>query len=254
MEPAPRPAPTNAPCPNCGASSSGRFCSSCGQDNGEGRLAVRGVLLDAFHNFVNWDSALLATLRGLALRPGHVAREYVEGRRKRYVGPAKLCLYTLALWLLAARWLEVDVLAASGLRVETSGEGGRANELARELREFFGGHLDLLLYLALPLRAWLVTLAFRGRGRNLAECFVLVFYAASASFLLGLVLTPLMAFDSERWMRARQALSFVWAVWAARQFFGVSWGSAFARTTLVTVLHVLGTGLFFALLALPFFW
>ncbi|MEM9385591.1 MAG: DUF3667 domain-containing protein [Pseudomonadota bacterium] len=38
----------------------------------------------------DWDGRLLRTLRGLFLRPGQVARDYVDGRRASYTPPMRL--------------------------------------------------------------------------------------------------------------------------------------------------------------------
>lgn len=239
-------------CPNCATQSAGRYCPACGQDNGQERLTTRAVLLDALANFVNWDSALMMTLRGLFTRPGEVAREYVRGRRKRYVSPARLCLITLALWLVVTRWLGVDPLEAAGFRFDSNEPGSRAAQIAAEVRAFLGAHLDLLLYLALPLKAWLTKRLFPRTDDNLAECFVLVLFVASFGFLIGILLTPLAAFEPRAAMTLRQLIGFIWAIRAAREFFGVGWISAALRMALVVALHMLGAALLFALLALPF--
>lgn len=210
------------------------------------------MLLEALANFVNWDSALMVTLRGLATRPGAVAREYVLGQRKRYVPPSRLCLITLALWLVATRWLGVDPLEAAGFKFDSDEPGSRPAQTAAEIRAFLGGHLDLLLYLALPLKAWLTKRLFPRTDDNLAECFVLVLFVASFNFLVGIVLTPLMAIEPRAAMMGRQLIGFAWGVWATREFFGVSWTSAWLRSVVVQVLHMLGTAVLFGLLAIPF--
>ncbi len=225
---------------------------SCGQDNSQRRLTTRGVLLDALANFVNWDSALMTTLRGLATRPGAVARDYVAGKRKRYVSPARLCLITLALWLVATRWMGIDPLDVSGFRIDSTDPNSRPGRAAAEFRALVGAHLDLLLYLALPLRAWLTQRLFPRTGDNLAECFVLVLFVASFGFLIGLILTPLMAVEPRAAMLVRQLISFIWFARAAREFFGVGWISSLVRSAVVVVLHMLGTTVLFGLLVIPF--
>ncbi len=240
-------------CPNCGATAKGRYCATCGQDNQLERLDARAVLLDAVQNFVNWDSALMRTLRGLAVAPGSVALDYVRGKRKSYVAPARLCLITLALWLLATRWLGIDPLATSGLELKTVGDApDESTRVAAELREFLTRHLDLLLYLSLPLRALVLKQLFRRKPFNVAECFVLVLYIASFGFLVAIALSPLMALEPRLWMALRQALAFAWSVWAARTFFEVGWGSALWRMAVATLLHMIGTGLIMLAVALPF--
>jgi hypothetical protein len=240
-------------CPNCGATAKGRFCAQCGQDNRLERLKTREVLFEAVQNFVNWDSTLMRTLRGLACAPGQLALEYVRGKRKSYVAPARLCLITLALWLVATRWLGIDPLATSGLELKTAGDTEpNALRAATEVREVLTRHLDLLLYVSLPLRAIVLKQFFRRTAFNVAECFVLVLYIASFGFLTSLVLAPLMAWTPGVGMALRQAITFVWSVWAARGFFHVGWWPALWRMALATLLHMIGTGLIMLAVALPF--
>jgi hypothetical protein len=240
-------------CPNCGATARGRYCAKCGQDNQLERLDTRGVLLEAVQNFVNWDSTLMRTLRGLACAPGRLALEYVRGKRKSYVAPARLCLITLALWLVATRWLGIDPLATSGLELKTAGETEpNALRVATELREFLTRHLDVLLYVSLPVRAIVLKQLFRRSAFNVAECFVLVLYVASFGFLVAILLSPFMVLEPRLWMALRQAIAFVWSVWAARVFFRVGWWAALWRMALATLLHMLGTGLTMLAVALPF--
>jgi len=239
-------------CANCDTELLGRHCHACGQDGDQGRLSTRAVLLDAALNFVNWDSALMQTLRGLVRAPGRVAEEFVAGKRKRYVAPARLCLITLALWLIVTRWLGVDPLAAVGFRLDSTDGVSGAQRTAAEIRAFLGAHLDVLLFIALPLRAWLTKRLFPHTQHNLAECYVLVLYVASFGFMLGIALAPAMLVEPRGAMMVRQLLTFAWAVRGARAFFQTSWAGALLRMLVVTVLHTISTALLFGLLALPF--
>jgi hypothetical protein len=77
-------------CPNCLAELSGPFCSECGQrqldlDRPLGEIA--GEVMEAFLSF---DARILRTLAPLISRPGFLTREFLDGRRARYVHPFKL--------------------------------------------------------------------------------------------------------------------------------------------------------------------
>lgn len=80
-------------CLNCGYEVPERFCSHCGQENTVqhetfGHL-VKHFIADIFH----YDSQLLITLKYLVIRPGFLTREYMAGRRVRYVNPIKLYVF-----------------------------------------------------------------------------------------------------------------------------------------------------------------
>jgi hypothetical protein len=126
------------------------------------RLETRGVLKQSFQNLIGWDSALGRTLSGSLIH------DYVSGRRRRFVNPARFCLLSLTLWFLATRLFGIDPVDMAGINVTSN--SGNNREIAAEIRDFIGSNLDLLMFLSLPLRALLMRTFFRGSGRNLAEC------------------------------------------------------------------------------------
>jgi hypothetical protein len=71
-----------------------QFCSNCGQNRLAVKLSVKQILRDAFSTFFNLDSRLFHTIRDI-FKPHKLTRIYVEGRRKYYVNPAKLFLFSL---------------------------------------------------------------------------------------------------------------------------------------------------------------
>jgi len=79
-------------CRNCGAAAVGAYCSSCGQETSLALPTVRTLLRDAAGRYVALDGRMWRTLLPLLLRPGFLTREYLAGRRRRYIRPARLFL------------------------------------------------------------------------------------------------------------------------------------------------------------------
>ena len=83
-------------CRDCSAPVTGRFCSACGQP-----VHVHRTLLhlgeEFLHGIVHFDARIWRTLPLLALDPGRLTREWVQGRRTRYVSPLALFLFTVFL-------------------------------------------------------------------------------------------------------------------------------------------------------------
>jgi hypothetical protein len=124
--------PTPA-CRNCGATASGTYCPSCGQETGLALPTVRSMLRDAAGRYVALDGRMWRTLVALLFRPGFLTREYFAGRRRRYIRPARLFLVlSIALFALlrfegkAPQILDSDLSTAN------------REEFAREINE--GGH------------------------------------------------------------------------------------------------------------------
>jgi len=88
-------------CLNCGAALHGSFCSSCGQRAVPPNPTVSELAGDAWHELSGYDGRIAATVRGL-VRPGFLTREYIAGRRARYLSPVRLYLIVSVLYFVVA--------------------------------------------------------------------------------------------------------------------------------------------------------
>src|SRR5688572_15157230 len=84
--------PESGFCHNCGIRLTGRFCAACGQ-----RAVPLGVTVhDFFHEFIHEtlhvDGRIVQSIRRLVLSPGFLTREYLQGRRARWISPIRLYL------------------------------------------------------------------------------------------------------------------------------------------------------------------
>lgn len=81
-----------ASCLDCGAPLTGRFCANCGQPAGDAQLSLRKLLGELADEYLNVDSRFFRSIVPLLVRPGFLTREYLQGRRTRYVRPLRLYL------------------------------------------------------------------------------------------------------------------------------------------------------------------
>lgn len=86
------PGPETRTCRNCGAVASESYCPRCGQETTLALPTVRTMLRDAAGRYVALDGRMWRTLFPLLFRPGFLTREYLSGRRRRYIRPARLFL------------------------------------------------------------------------------------------------------------------------------------------------------------------
>src|SRR5450432_1433146 len=84
-------------CRNCGAIAPGQYCPACGQETQIALPSVRQVMRDAAGNLVAIDGRLWRTLQALLFRPGQLTLEYLRGRRRHYIRPARLFFVTALL-------------------------------------------------------------------------------------------------------------------------------------------------------------
>jgi hypothetical protein len=86
------PAPPAATCRNCGAPSPGQYCPECGQRSPARVLTLWELIKEATDDLTHSDSRVWRTLIPLMLKPGLLTREYLLGRRARYLPPFRLYL------------------------------------------------------------------------------------------------------------------------------------------------------------------
>jgi hypothetical protein len=80
-------------CPNCGALLDGPYCSQCGQ-KAAGRIKpLWHMMNEVLEAVFELDLRVLHTLPKFLFLPGRLTKEYVEGRRRRYVRPLRLYLF-----------------------------------------------------------------------------------------------------------------------------------------------------------------
>jgi hypothetical protein len=91
--PARAPAATDATaprCQNCGAALGGPYCASCGQRREPHIHSLPHFAAEAAETLTHADSRLWRTLGHLLARPGRLTREFMTGRRARYLPPFRL--------------------------------------------------------------------------------------------------------------------------------------------------------------------
>jgi hypothetical protein len=126
-----------ARCANCGAALHGPFCATCGQAVKPLDPPVRHFVGEFVQELFDVDGRWLRSLRRLLFSPGFLTREYVEGRRIRWLSP--LTLYLLA----SVAMFTVQALAGGfgEIRLTTSED---VAEVTKRLREMGFSSVDEL--------------------------------------------------------------------------------------------------------------
>lgn len=164
-------------CLNCGAELQGEFCHACGQKAVAMHVGMHDFLHEAAHEFAHWDGKILQTVKLLIIKPGQLTKEFLAGRRARYLSPLRLYLtvslifFTLAAILPTAMEGMVKVGPGKGpgsLKGDTEFErrlshGLReANRDAHRLREQILHNIPRAMFVLMPVFG-LLTWAFYRR-------------------------------------------------------------------------------------------
>lgn len=98
-------------CPNCGDKFSGRFCSSCGEQQVAGKdYSLRHFIHEAFHILTSVESNLFRSFATLITRPGKLTVEYFKGRRKSYLKPLQLFIFCNVIFFFTHSYVNFNTL------------------------------------------------------------------------------------------------------------------------------------------------
>src|ERR1700761_5250521 len=97
------PVRTDLACRNCGHQAPLEFCPACGQETALHPPTLVEFLHEFVGHYVALEGTLWQTLKLLLTRPGRLTREYLGGRRRRYVLPLRLYLTCSFLFFLVVK-------------------------------------------------------------------------------------------------------------------------------------------------------
>ena len=87
-------------CLNCGTIVQGHYCQNCGQENVVPKETFWHMVTHFFYDITHFDSNFFHTIHHLVLKPGFLSKEYMIGRRARYLHPIKMYVFTSAIFFL----------------------------------------------------------------------------------------------------------------------------------------------------------
>jgi len=165
-------------CRDCGAplAPTQAYCGVCGQKRLAGRITLHEIARDLIHALAHVDRGVLPLVRQLLVRPGAVARDFIEGRRRRHFGPFAFLVVCVAAGAAA--------IALSGYPVVTTNEPNR-------VAAFLQSHPNLVYFVHVPLLAAALRVVCALDHLHYAEHLVLVAYTEGMHVLWNtLVIVP----------------------------------------------------------------
>ena len=82
-------------CYNCGEQlvNSENYCPNCGQENHNRQASTSLLIKDFVDTCLSFDSKLFMTMRPLLFQPGTLSKEYLDGKRVKFVPPIRLFIF-----------------------------------------------------------------------------------------------------------------------------------------------------------------
>ena len=159
-------------CANCGTELVGEFCHSCGQHLvAPDEFAIVPLVRQFGSELAHLDFKSVRSLVAL-LNPGVLTREFLAGRRRRYLSPLKLYFVTAAIFFLAAPYVGfglADMLEQdrTGVLKQLVTDRMTAREMNADLfTERFELRIQTVYTLSLSASILVTALLFRGLFRG----------------------------------------------------------------------------------------
>jgi hypothetical protein len=245
-------------CPNCGAQLHGAFCQSCGQKAAI-HLGVVDVFHEVGHEFFHLDGKIFATIRVLFTRPGELTKDFIEGRRTRYIGPLRLYLtFSLLFFFLvavlpggSASFLNITTSEgkssgwsfkadATPKRQQAAPPAGIDAQRRQEIADRFFHNVPRVIFALMPAAALITLAVFRRRQPYFVAH---LYYSVHLhAFVFAVLTVDVLLNHAGTVGDAIGSLAvvgiFPYHVVAMRRFFGEPWRRTWWKGTLVTLVYL----------------
>lgn len=125
-------------CLNCETPLHGNFCETCGQP-GHVHRTLGHVFEEFLHGVLHFDTKAWRTLPLLVFKPGKLTRDYVYGKRARYIAPFALFLFTVFLMFFVFGFMSTpDFNDGDAFKAQT-----KAEEVAEAKKELADAQREL---------------------------------------------------------------------------------------------------------------
>jgi hypothetical protein len=234
----------SAVCYNCQASLTGPYCAACGQKAQPLNPSAHDVLHDVTHEMLHVDGRIFRSVQRLLFSPGFLTREYVEGRRTRWIPPLRLYL------IFSVIYFGVSLIGGEAFKFEMRGDTDR--ETVEALQKIgFSSEAELqeavnharatwgprMMFLLVPAFAWFVHLVSRRLHRNFPQHLIFALHVQAAWFAAGsitaIVATIPLPIIGPAFGVLSLAYGLVYLMLSFRRAYGFSRRAALLRTAIV---------------------
>jgi hypothetical protein len=221
----------------------GAFCHACGQKAASVQLGVHDFVHEATHEFLHLDGKILQTVKLLVARPGELTRQFLAGRRARYITPVRLYLTLSLIFFTLAAVLprgQQQIVKIGGDTRQLQGDTQferrlvagmqKAQKEGKRLTEEILHNLPKVAFVLMPIFGLLTWAFYRKQQRYYIphlyyaiHFHAFAFLVMSVSVLLGRTVLPRVV--AAPLVFATVPYHFI----ALRRVFGGSWGKTLAK-------------------------
>jgi len=175
-------------CINCGEVANGNYCPNCSQRTNVKRINVKEGWHDFWSRVYGFDGMFPRTLRDLTIRPGIVARVYINRNRVKYYGPVGYFFFMISLCLLLFSIIDLDYMEyMKGMQSRLAGDQYQTKGF-QKISRFVTDNIKIFAFLIIPFQALSAQyLFFRKSGYNFLEHTILPFYVIGHVYWLTII-------------------------------------------------------------------
>ena len=166
-------------CINCGTPVTAKFCPNCGQRAIIKRITFKESWFDFWSRVYGFDGMFPRTLRDLTIRPGTVAKKFIEGNRALYYGPVGYFFLMITVCLLVFSLMNIDFFdlragMAKSIPIEQPNP-----KLTEKIQHIVSDNIKVFAFFVILFQPFTAKyILFRKSGYNFLEHAVLPFYVA----------------------------------------------------------------------------
>lgn len=246
-------------CLNCGSPLAGEFCSSCGQKRPHTDLTLGEFLRETTEELTHWEGKVPRTLTTLLRRPGELTRDFLAGRRARWLPPLRVYIICSLLFFVSKPLVEsvTDRSVRDMAKVSITNDDGsttltpqaraeieqglparifgvdrliRAASDPKKLNRAIDSTMPKAMFILLPLFALFTNIAWRRRAPRYPAHLYSALHIHGAWFVALFVSTVAAGFLPEAISVAVGVALLGYMVWYAIRAFRVLYGESWPRT------------------------
>ncbi|MDX2359204.1 MAG: DUF3667 domain-containing protein [Crocinitomicaceae bacterium] len=159
------------------------YCPTCGQENHNKQASIGTLANDFASDYVGFDNKLFRSIFPLLTNPGAITKEYLKGKRVRFIKPIRMFLFLSFLYYGLSMLLFED----TGSNV-TFTEGTVSEKDSLAFNDSFRQNIKLAVFFFTPIMAWFFMLFYKSETRKYyVSFFVYTLHLFSLLFLLGII-------------------------------------------------------------------
>jgi len=255
-------------CKNCGNRFQGKYCNDCGEKvYTEHDKKISHFFEESLHFITHFDNKFLLSFWLMFTKPGFVAKEFSEGKRKKYFSPVSMFLIGVVIYLLFPFLQGMNISFANHLNnnnylhfyalenwavYKATAQHISLDALAEKFDHLSPKFSKVLLLVLIPLTALNLAILFRRKRKYYFDHLIIAaefnsFYLYFSFMILPLIVTLFSKLpginldygDSVLFLSLQGAITLLWIGTALRRFYQVKYITVIWKGLLFILMYLI---------------